>query len=70
MVKKKYYLQRWWITKGWTNIETSIKKDKIMKSFNGWKKQIIDGSFRVRRTGKTIAQRKGSLLKKIERKKK
>jgi len=62
----QYRLQRWWITKGWTTIETSKDKDKIIRSFDGYKVQIIDGSFRVKAGKRVIAERKGSLQKKYE----
>ena len=72
MAKKpqsRYRLQRWWITKGWTTLETSQDRSKILQSFKGWKRQIVDGSFRVKKGTRTVAQRKGSLQKKIEKQK-
>lgn len=75
MAKEKFILQRWWINKGWVIVEVKETKKEIMQAFNGWTKQIRDGTFRALDMtkkslggGKVIAKRYGSFYKKYRRK--
>lgn len=78
MVKKKpvYKLQRWWVgragatgksTGRWETIRTSVDKTTILRAYNGWKRQIQGGSFRVRVGTRTVVSRTTSLYRKVKK---
>lgn len=62
----KYTLQRWWLTDGWVNIDTFKDRDTAIYVFNGWCRQIRDGTFRIiTGSGYVAKKRYGSLYKKV-----
>jgi len=62
----KYILQRWWVGEGWKSIENFKDKKTAIHAFNGWCKQIRDGTFRIiTGSGYIVKKRYGTLYKKM-----
>ena len=67
-----YKLQHWIATRkgfAWKTIKSSTSKPEVEKAYNGWCKQLRDGTFRITTAkGSVIKIRRGSLYKKVYKK--